>query len=237
MNSNNQQLYFDRKSHRFDDTKLLTPPYAQLLELLALEQSLKLNPASRIIDFGAGNGRISLYFLQKGHNVIAVDISKRSLNALQTVYDQYKTSRWGTLTTRTSLPTILVDAIVGADILHHISIKEVLPMFTKVLRRGGTLSFSEPNAWHLLWYIHYWLSRIPWDIEKNILQCTYFNLFTLFQNALFSHVSIIGHGILPTTPLSRFRSISVCNIHAGNYWPFKLFAFRYIVSGTNQSNF
>lgn len=234
MNIKDQQRFFDQKSHRFDHAKLLYPPYAQLLELLALEHSLKLKPASTIIDFGAGNGRVSLYFLKKGHNVIAVDISKHSLQALQTIYNEHKTSKWGTLTTRTSLPTTLVDAIVGADILHHVSIKEVLPMLTKVLRRGGTLLFSEPNAWHFLWYIHYWLSRIPWNIEKNIIQCTYFNLFTLFQNAQFSHVSIIGHGLLPTTPLSSFQTISNLNIIMGNLPILRFVAFRYIIRGVKK---
>jgi len=234
MNIKNQQRFFDQKNHRFNDAKLLTPPYAQLLELIALEQSLKLKPASTIIDFGAGNGRVSLYFLKKGHNVIAIDISKRSLRELETIYSEHKTSSWGTLTTRTSLPAILADAIVGADILHHVSIQEVLPKLTKVLRRDGTLSFSEPNAWHLLWYIHYWLSRIPWDIEKNILQCTYFNLFTLFQNAQFSHVSIIGHGLLPTTPLSAFHTVSNLNVVMGNLPLLRFIAFRYIIRGVKK---
>ena len=231
---NDQRTYFDQLAHRYPQPNTVNPPYAQLLELLALESSLKLKPASTIIDFGAGNGRVSLYFLKKGHNVIAVDISKHSLHALQTIYNEHKTSSWGTLTTHTKLPTILVDAIVGADILHHVSIKEVLPKLIKLLKHEGTLSFSEPNAWHLLWYIHYWLSRIPWDIEKNILQCTYFNLFTLFQNAQFSHVSIIGHGLLPTTPLSAFHTVCNLNVVMGNFPILRFIAFRYIICGVKK---
>ncbi len=237
MNIKDQQRFFDQKNHRFNDAKLLDPPYAQLLELLALEQSLKLKPASTIIDFGAGNGRVSLYFLKKGFNVIAVDISKHSLQTLQTIYNEHKRQSWGTLQTRTSLPPTRVDAIVGADILHHLAIRQLLPKIIKALKPTGRVVFSEPNAWHILWYIHYFFSKIPWHIERGILQCTYFNLKNAFQRSGLSRITLVGHGLLPTTPLSRFRSINAWNVRAGNYWPFKLFAFRYIVSGTNQSNF
>lgn len=235
MNIKDQQRFFDQKNHRFNDTKLLNPPYAQLLELIALEHSLKLKPASTIIDFGAGNGRVSLYFLKKGHDVIAVDISKHSLQALQTIYNEHKASSWGTLTTRTSLPTTLVDAIVGADILHHVSIKEVLPMLTKVLRRGGTLSFSEPNSWNILWFIFIAYSRIPWHIEKGILQCTYAGLSRELHRIHAADISIVGHGILPTTPLSLFNTLSRINVAIGNLPLFKLFSFRYIISATKRT--
>lgn len=235
MNTKAQRDYFDIVTHRFNEEKLLNPSPSQLLELKALESSLFLKPRATIIDFGAGNGRITLYFLKKGYNVIAVDVSARSLRALQIIYNNHKMRSWGALQTHQSLPKTHVDGIVGADILHHISIQQVLPMIISALKPSGRVAFSEPNAWHLLWYIHYFYSRIPWHIEQGILQCTYFNLKKLFQHAGLSSVFLQGHGLLPTTPLSQFQTINRFNEMMGTVWPFKLIAFRYIISGTKKS--
>lgn len=228
---NDQRTYFDESAHRYPQPNTVNPPYAQRLEMEHLHKSIGALSGNNILDFGAGSGRVTFWFLKQGYDVTAVDISKKSLSALEQTYKKHKTSSWGLLKTANRLPTKKFDAIVGADILHHVSIKEVLPMLIKVLRSGGAISFSEPNAWHLLWYIHYWFSGIPWHIENGILQCTYYNLKKLFHHEKFRNVTLVGHGLFPTTPLSQFPSISIFNIRFGNYWPFKLFAFRYIISG------
>ena len=82
---NDQRTYFDQLAHRYPQPNTVNPPYAQLLELLALESSLKLKPASTIIDFGAGNGRVSLYFLKK-------DIMSLPSTYLNTRFTRYRPS-------------------------------------------------------------------------------------------------------------------------------------------------
>lgn len=220
MNAKLQAAFFDITSNRFNPELLLNPSPAQRMELMALEKFLK--PNSRLIDFGAGNGRVSLYFLKRGYHVLAVDVSKQSLVQLTSIYQKHKNSSWGKLTTSLSLPKRTADAIVGADILHHITIKEMLPKLKAALKPGGQLVFSEPNALHLPWYLFYFWRRIPWSIEKGILQCNYFTLRKFF--------SIQGHGLLPTPLLSGNTKIAKLNLWFGNLPIFKLFSFRLIVS-------
>lgn len=188
---NNQRIYFDKQKNRYKIKLLRTPPKKQLLEYQKMETALNLPVGSKLMDFGSGNGRVSLYFLSRGYNIHAVDVSKPSLLELTKIYKQIKTSFWGILTTSTQLPTTPVfDGIVGADILHHVDIHTILPQLTKTVKKNGVLVFSEPNGWNVLWYIYIFLRRLPWNIEKNILHMNPFFLKSAFQNAGYGHITI-----------------------------------------------
>lgn len=229
-----QRAYFDQKNHRFDQHLLKSPPLFQQLELDQLFQALNISPKSQLIDFGAGSGRVSIFFLKLGFNVLAVDVSRQSLSDLSTYYRQHRQPTWGSLTISSNLPyRQTADGIIGADVLHHISLTEYLPLFMKCLRPGGRIAFSEPNAWHLPWYFHYWVNKIPWSIEKGILQCTLPNLNSSFQTAGFNNVQITGHGLLPTRFFSGHSSVCRFNIQIGRY--FSPLAFRFIISAQAYS--
>lgn len=216
MNTKAQQHYFDIQSHRYINNCLITP------ELNALHNALHLKPKTTLIDFGSGNGRVSLYFLKKGYDIIAVDISKHSLEELEVLYESKKTSSWGKLTTSSSLPKIRVDGIVGADILHHVEITKILPKLITRLKPSGRIAFSEPNAWHLPWYLYLAFKHLPWSIERGIVECSYPNLQRLFTDAKYSNISISTF-----TPFLH-------TIHIDNLWPWNYVGFRLIISATQK---
>lgn len=220
-----QTDYFDTEHHRLPKDLLCCPPRANIVEMLALEERLGLSPKSHIIDFGAGNGRVSLHFLSKGYDVSAVDISQKSLDDLVAIYRKVKAKDWGRLKLHTSLPkNMVVDGIVGADVLHHVNVYEYMSLFYEIVRDGGKVAFSEPNWWHVPWYFHLWRNRIPWNIERGILQCSYTNLRRILENCKYRSYSIWGHGLLPT-PYWAGR----LNYTVGNIMPFKMFAFRLMI--------
>lgn len=226
-----QRVYFNQVDHRYPHRNAVAPPYAQELELEHIFTTLHPKTGDKILDFGAGSGRVSLYFLKKGFDVLAWDISEQSLNDLKVLYLKNKTTSWGTLTITTTKPKTPVDAIVGADILHHVSMQDYVPLFFHLLAPGGKIVFSEPNAWHLLWYLHYFAQHIPWEIEKGIVACTRKNLMRVCNTSGFRNVSIHEHGFLPTTPLQRFPLLCRWNAFTLARFPLlSLFAFRFIVS-------
>lgn len=192
-NPETQATHFDDANHRFDPNQLKNPSY--VLEMETLEKYLNVPKKSTIVDFGSGNGRVSLFFLKKGYNVIAVDISKKSLEELKIIYKKNKTNNWGKLTTQSTLPKS-ADGIVGADILHHINLREFLPQLFRTLKKGGRIAFSEPNGQNPLWYFYLLISRLPWAIEKGITTCTASNLKKQFHMAGFTDIRVIGHGLL-----------------------------------------
>lgn len=191
MDNKNQQIYFDKQKNRYNVELLKTPSKRQLLEYQEMETVLNLPFRSNLIDFGSGNGRVSLYFLSRGYNIHAVDVSKISLLELTRIYKQIKTSSWGILTTATQLPTTpLFDGIVGADILHHVDIHTILPQLKKTVKKNGVLVFSEPNGWNLLWYVYIFLRRLPWNIEKNIIYTNPFSIIQALKKVGYSNIHI-----------------------------------------------
>lgn len=232
---NDQRDYFNDVSHQYRTDLLINTPMVQALEMQDLQANFHKKSVQSILDFGAGNGRVTFWFLQLGHNVTAIDISSRSLSDIRALYAKHKKPSWGILQTKTSLPhNTRFDVVVGADILHHVDIKKLLPQLKTVLKPHGRIVFSEPNAWHIPWYIHYARKRIPWHMERGILQCTYRNLYHQFACAGFQDIHIKGHGLLPTPLISSVSSL--CKINALSFGDapfFRGIAFRYIISATN----
>lgn len=223
--NNLQAEYFDIPAHRFNDDLLTNPTIAQKNEQNVLQQLLSLPPSAKIIDFGAGSGRLAIHFLQLGYDVLAVDISQKSLNDLQKYYLKNKRKNWGTLTLSKSLPQSgEFDAVVGSDVWHHIDIASFLPQFFNALKPQGKIVFSEPNSWHIFWYLYLFLKHIPWEIEKGILQCNYTNLKKLLKNSSFSEYQIFGHGFFPT-PVCH----APVNYMLGRLFPLNLVAFRFMI--------
>ncbi len=92
---NDQQIYFDESTHRHPFENALHPMLYQQLEMAHLEKSLSLSSGSRLLDFGAGSGRVTFWFLKKGYDVTTVDVSKQSLKDVSNMYHKHKTSTWG----------------------------------------------------------------------------------------------------------------------------------------------
>lgn len=225
-----QRTFFNEATHQYPLGKILTPAPAQQLEIDQMERLLALPPNSRIMDFGAGTGRMTFPFLARGYHVHAVDIAEQSLSALKTVYREQKASGWGKLTTATRLTDGgRFDGIIGSDVLHHVSLEETLPALYSCLRPGGTILFSEPNAWHPLWY-PFILLKLSWVIERGILQCSLPNLTRQTRAAGFSAVTVYGHGLLPTGILNALPSLAQANAHRwGNIPIVRPFAFRLLI--------
>ena len=225
---NDQQEYFDASSHRYQHA--LTPAFSQQLELSHLERALGLHPKT-VLDFGSGSGRVAIWFLKKGCDVTAVDVSKQSLLDLQDAYKRRKSASWGTLRIATRLPDATFDAVVGADVLHHVDIREYLPKLASLLAPGGRIAFSEPNAWHIPWYLHWMKEGIPWHIEQGVLQCTMSNLRAVARLAGLGDIRIDGHGLIPTRLLEVFPGLCTYNaLTLGNVQLLRLFAFRFILT-------
>jgi SAM-dependent methyltransferase len=224
-----QQQYFDQSTHRYPESKILTPEKPQQLELTLLLEHLNLSRGATVIDFGCGSGRLTFFMLQRGYNVIGVDISRESLADLHQMYTRFRKPFWGTLNLRTTLPSRKVDGVVGADVLHHVEMGQLLPRLKACVRAGGRVSFSEPNAWHIPWYAHYWVNRIPWSIEKGILACTHRGFLQQFSSAKFCDIHTFGLGLLPQ-PLTPDKWQEVNALSWGSRWPWKFMAFRLIVS-------
>ncbi len=224
-----QREHFDTAEHQYAASRSTSTELHTHLELESLVEAIACVPRDkRIVDFGAGSGRCCLYLLRKGFRVEAVDLSEASLAALRLNAEHLGLPQ---IQTRTTLPREpYADAIVGTDVLHHVHLDETLEHFSCALVGGGRLSFSEPGAGNLFWYLYLGLYRREWEVEKGIVQCSYRNLTRALRDAGFVNVRVRGFGILPNPLFNWNRALCRLNLWLGNAPLLRHFAYRYLIT-------
>lgn len=224
-----QTGHFKIKKNRYDEHLLSSPPQHVIYETQELIKELKKENVCTVVDFGSGNGRLSIPLLQAGFTVYSVDISKTSLKRLTMVAKRMGCDK--KLTTSIHLPHKPVDAVVGADILHHTYIDDELKNIKKILKKKGRILFSEPNILNPAWviFISFFLN---WKIEKRVIFCNYFSLQKVFRNNSFSAIHIYGHGLVPPPFFNKVPLLQKINYRLGDFPFLKLFAYRYFISAS-----
>lgn len=223
-----QQDFFDETKNQYDVTLIHNPPYHTVLETEALLKGLpKPDKKKIVVDFGAGSGRITIPLLQKGYTVTSVDLSDKSLRQVEDIAKKMKLSK---LQTSTTIPrNAPIQAIVGADILHHVILDDILPVMYKALEKDGVVSFSEPCAWNPTWHVYLRIAS-EWEVEKRMIYCSYFNLKRTFERHGFKDVRLEGLGVLPRPFFNWSPAVNRLHDASGNLPLIKLFAYRYIIT-------
>jgi 2-polyprenyl-3-methyl-5-hydroxy-6-metoxy-1,4-benzoquinol methylase len=224
-----QRRYFELAEHQYRRSSLLDPPVHTAVEVKrVLDRLHAARVETPVVDFGAGTGRLALPLAAAGYSVLAVDISESSLEVLRTAAQELALSP---IRTETSLPeNERFAAIVGADILHHIDLEELLPKLHAALRDGGKAIFSEPGGLNPSWYVYLALTH-ELRVEKRLVTCNLRTLRFAFEQSGFRDVQITGVGLLPR-PL--FRSTRACRRSdaTGNLPVLRWFAYRYLIEAT-----
>lgn len=222
-----QQVHFQSKKHRYSEELLLNPPLHVQQETQYIINRLKGYKVRTVVDFGSGNGRLTIPLLQAGFVVTAVDISKESLDRLMAMAEKMNCAQH--LSCATHFPRGPFDAVVGTDILHHVDINRELHTMRKALHKSGVLIFSEPNILNISWTIFISLF-LDWHVEKGIVFCNYFTLRKLLTKHSFRVITITGHGLFPPPLFNRSPFGQMINYFFGNLPFCKLFAYRLIIS-------
>ncbi|OGK58154.1 hypothetical protein A3H86_04160 [Candidatus Roizmanbacteria bacterium RIFCSPLOWO2_02_FULL_41_9] len=220
-----QRQYFDKVKNQYPSNLVIKPPGHVLAEFRKIHYYLQLHNLSSVVDFGAGTGRLTIFLLKHRYKVFAVDLSEKSLRVLKNVANNLG---YRQLKTATSLPENQCQAIVGADILHHVDMDVYLPLLNRSLIKNGRVIFSEPGAWNPSWYIYLSVTH-SWRIEKGLLSCNIINLKKKLEHYGFSDIKIEGLGFLPRVFFQFSDKLCAINDVMGDWPIFKLFAYRYII--------
>lgn len=219
-----QSAFFDKGAHQYDQNLILNPPYHCVVEYEYIKKQLPVK--GKIADFGAGSGRMTIPLLQDEYDVTSIDISKQSLKNLKDLSNKLKLKG---LSVAEELPSKeTYDAIIGADVLHHVEIDKELPKMHKALKKGGKIIFSEPSAYNIAWYLYLPFAS-EWSVESGMLQCRMGNLIKLCRQSGFGAASVVGMGLLPTPLFNALKPISDLNYKLGNLPLAKLAAYRYLL--------
>ena len=120
-------------------------------EIPQLELLLRQIGGIRILDFGCGAGRHSLYFAKKGFEVSGFDFSRDGVNqALSLMQDENLRADlrvWDMSSGPLPYDAGYFDAVVVVRVIHHglsAEIKKVVSEIDRVIRLGGFIYLQEP---------------------------------------------------------------------------------------------
>jgi 2-polyprenyl-3-methyl-5-hydroxy-6-metoxy-1,4-benzoquinol methylase len=99
--------------------------------------------ASRVLDVGAGTGRLSLYLAARGHDVTAADISEAMLSHIKSQPHGNTIRTLACPGDRIPLPDATMDAVVSMDfMLHFGNWEKFLQEQARICRLGGLVVFN-----------------------------------------------------------------------------------------------
>jgi 2-polyprenyl-3-methyl-5-hydroxy-6-metoxy-1,4-benzoquinol methylase len=222
-------VFKNKNLEYYTEEKVLNPPLHVLEELNFIFNFLPKKKNLKLVDFGAGGGRVTIPLLKKGYQVLAVDIDKNALRRLIKTAKKIKKEKY--LKIKSSLPKKeKYDVILGADVLYHIDIKKYFPYFYNHLKRRGKIIFSEPNVFNFSWIVFISLF-LNWFEEKGIFQINYFYLIHQLKKSGFKKIKIFGLYFFPPMIFGKNNFLQKINLFLGNLPLLKLFAFRCVIVG------
>jgi ubiquinone/menaquinone biosynthesis C-methylase UbiE len=161
----NNQISHNVKAHdliasvyNFKHEEIYNPvEQKRLAEVVAKVISLTGKDHPTVLDYGAGTGNLTNLFLQKGCQVIALDISKKSLEILKQQYNHpnLQTKIFDGLTI--PLPDNSIDIVATYSVLHHIpDYLSAISQMARVLSTNGLL------------YIDHEANDYKWQPDENL---------------------------------------------------------------------
>lgn len=161
---------------------------------------LPMDKIHKVLELGTGNGRHTLFMLNKGFEVTATDISQKSLDILYKKAKELGLEKRLTVVNHDLEEPLYhgeYDLVFCIDVLHHTkSMKKVFASMSAAAKPGGWVAIFEPNALNPLFYLFFALKK-NWKYEKGILRCTKWGLDRLFKENQLAPVRYGVYTIIP----------------------------------------
>ncbi len=103
------------------------------------------NNKKNVLEIGCGTGLFTEEIVKTDNYVTAVDISNELLEIAKKRVKALNVNFLQENACDTKFPDNSYDFIIGSSILHHLNINSALKEFSRLLKPGGWLMFTEPN--------------------------------------------------------------------------------------------
>lgn len=187
--------YYDKK-HTYMD--VVDSNYTNtLVENLILHS--KINKNQKILEIGCGKGRFSAQLLKRGYRLTCIDDSESMLKEFRTLAEKNVKLICGDFNRVLGKSKNKFDAIIGFYILHHFESLEIsLKNMAKLLNKGGTVAFIEPNPYNPMYYVQLLVYKdMSWKGERGILNMKPKKLSNIFAKSGFKAFKLIRFGFMP----------------------------------------
>lgn len=118
---------------------------------------------ARVLDFGCGNGWLSIWLAKNGAEVHGIDISAELVKKASEWAQEEKpgsVSFSEMAAENLTFPNGYFDLILGSAILHHTDLGPTLEHIKRTLKSGGRAIFIEPMNTNIL--LRIWRKATPW---------------------------------------------------------------------------
>jgi SAM-dependent methyltransferase len=155
----------------------------------------------RIIDIGCGIGKYTINLSQRGYQVEGLDIAPGLLEQLQKYApkDNPIPVHCSDISTPPAALIGQFDTAIGFFALHHMfDLEKSLKGAAKLLKKGGTLLFLEPNPYNILYYLQILLTpKMTWQGDKGIVKMRPSILFPAMKSAGLIDCKVKRSGFFP----------------------------------------
>jgi len=165
-----------------------------------------------ILDFGCGDGWVSIALARQGNRVHGFDISEsllaiaRQKAAALQIEDRVSFREMPA--ENLEYPAESFDLIIGTSILHHTELDPTLKNIGQVLKKDGTAVFLEPLNENIGLRIWRWLTPSRRSVtERALTAADIARIRAIFPSTRFSYFcfsSMVTEGLLLMFPRSRF---------------------------------
>lgn len=164
-----------------------------------------------ILDFGCGDGWVSIDLAHKGHEVYGIDISIELVNKARKWAEESGVSHKAHFEEMTGENLLyqdnFFDAVVGSAVLHHTDFELALNSIYRVLKPGGMGLFIEPMNQNI--FLKIWRTLTPWrrSLAERALTIKEINMirrrFPAARLNYFVFTSIFSVGLITIFPKSK----------------------------------
>jgi len=104
-----------------------------------------INAGMKVLEIGCGTGYFTKELAKTSAYVTAIDISSDLLMVARQDISYGNVIFKEENAYALSFPTDSFDSVIGSSVLHHLDIAKALAEFRRVLKKSGTIYFTEPN--------------------------------------------------------------------------------------------
>lgn len=169
-----------------------------------------------ILDFGCGDGWLSVSLARQGNRLHGFDISESLIARAKEAAAKANVGDRATFKEMAAesldYPNDSFDMVIGTSILHHTDLEVTLDRLNKVLKSGGTAIFLEPLNQNLA--LRIWRLLTPWrrtETERAFTREDVSRVRQFFPGTRFSYyclTSMFTTGLLLFAPRSRVLSFT-----------------------------
>lgn len=104
-----------------------------------------LRPGARVLEVGCGTGLLTEEIAKRDVKVYSLDISQELLKQAREKSGNREIIFLCASAYELGFSDSVFDNIIGMSVLHHLDMDRALKEFHRILKKGGQMSFSEPN--------------------------------------------------------------------------------------------